>query len=171
MSDEPTNGRRLADTVASSAGTHPVGHSAHTRLPHCLRRPDCRPNEATVSKPSKTPANKAPHDAALAWELGAAARPHLSTVEADHIYIANGIGETFEAIDALITAIARERIPVGEALAATVSAWLDCYLGQNAEPLLRQLIAEVKTYPPQRTGKAAKLPRSSGDARITPTGT
>ena len=116
-----------------------------------------------MSKPSSTPASKAPDDTALAWELVAAARPHLSRAEADHIYIAIGIGETFDAIDALITAIARERIPVGEALAATVSAWLDCYLGQNAEPRLHQLIAEVSTYPPQYRRATIKLPRSSGN--------
>jgi hypothetical protein len=117
-----------------------------------------------VSKPSKTPARKAPDDTALAWELAAAARPHMSRAEADHIYIAIGIGETFDAIDALITAIARERIPVGQALAATVSAWLDCYLGQSAEPRLRDLIAEVKTYRPQQTCAATKQPRSAGGA-------
>jgi hypothetical protein len=63
----------------------------------------------------------------------------MGGAEADRIYIAIGSGETFDAIGALITAIARERIPVSQALAATVSAWLDCYLGQDAEPRLRDL--------------------------------
>lgn len=117
-----------------------------------------------MSKSSKTPASKAPDDTALAWELAAAARPHMSRTEADDIHIAIGIGETFDAIDALITAIARERIPVGEALAATVSAWLDCYRGQNGEPRLRDLIAEVKTYGPQQTCTATKQPGSAGGA-------
>lgn len=49
------------------------------------------------------------NDDALAWQLTAAARPHLSKVEADQIHIAIGIGETFAAIDALITAIARHQ--------------------------------------------------------------
>lgn len=91
---------------------------------------------------------KAPNANALAWELVAAARSHLSRVEADPIYIAIGIGETFDAIDALITAIVRQRIPVGVTLAATVSVWLDFYVGQDAEPRLRQLISEMNTYPP-----------------------
>ena len=85
----------------------------------------------------------APDDATLAWELAAAARPHLGRFEADRIYIAIGIGETFAAIDTLITAIARDRIALGEDLLATTSTWLDCYLGQDAEPRLRQLVAEV----------------------------
>jgi len=84
----------------------------------------------------------------LAWELADAARPHLSRLEADPIYIAIGIGEMFDAIDALITTIVWQRIPVGAAVAATVSAWLDFYRGQDAEPRLRQLIADMQTYPP-----------------------
>lgn len=110
-----------------------------------------------MSKP-RTPASKAPDDTALAWELAAAAKPHLSRTAADQIHIAIGIGETFDAIDALITAIARDRIPIDEALAATVSAWLDCYLGQNAEPRLRQLIAEASIYPPQHRHTATQPP-------------
>ena len=47
----------------------------------------------------------------MAWELAAAAHPHLSRVDADRIYIAIGVGDTFEAIDALLTAIARDGIP------------------------------------------------------------
>jgi hypothetical protein len=103
-----------------------------------------------VSKPSRTPVRTAPDDDALAWELAAVAHPHLSRVDADRIYIAIGVGETFTAIDALITAIARDRVHLGEATVATVASWLDCYRGQNAEPRLRQLLAEVKRYPLQQ---------------------
>jgi hypothetical protein len=102
-----------------------------------------------VSKPSRTRGPKAPDDDALAFELAAAARPHLSRVDADRFYIAIGVGDTFEAIDALITAIARDRIPLGRDVVATVATWLDCYRGQDAEPRLRQLLADVKDSPPQ----------------------
>lgn len=84
------------------------------------------------------------NDTALAWELAAAARPHLSRVEADPIYIAIGVGDTFDAIDALITAIALRRIPVDAAVAATASAWLEFHVGQDADPRLRRLIAEMR---------------------------
>jgi hypothetical protein len=100
-----------------------------------------------VSKPSRVPARKAPYDAALAWELAAAAHPYLSRCEADRIYIAIGIGDAFDAIDALITAIARDRIRLGDDLVATVVTWLDRYVGQPTEPRLRQLITEVQTSP------------------------
>jgi hypothetical protein len=62
------------------------------------------------------------------------ARPHLTRRESDHIYIAIGVGDMFAAIDGLITAIARERTPLSDDLVATVTAWLDCYVGQDAEP-------------------------------------
>lgn len=99
---------------------------------------------ATPGRPARTvPAAKVPDDTALAWELVAAARPHMARAEADQVHIAIGIGETFAAIDVLITAIARDRIAIGEDLLATVGTWLGCYLGQDAEPRLRQLLADV----------------------------
>jgi hypothetical protein len=110
-----------------------------------------------VSKPSKAPTTRAPDDDALAWALASAARPHLTRRENDRIYIAIGVGDMFAAIDDLITAIARERIPLSDDLVATVTAWLDCYVGQDAEPRLRQLIAEVKIFPPQQVSEADPL--------------
>ncbi len=101
---------------------------------------------------------KAPDDDALAWELAAAARPHLSRPDADRIYIAIGIGETFTAIDALLTAIARQAIPLGDDLVATVATWLDCYRGQDTEPRLRYILAEVKIFALQRMSAATELP-------------
>lgn len=103
-----------------------------------------------MSKPSNAPRRRAPDDDAVAWELAAAAHPHLSRVAADRIYIAIGVGDTFEAIDALLTAIARDGIPVDHGVVATVASWLDCYRGQDAEVRLRHLLAEVGSNPPQR---------------------
>ena len=103
-----------------------------------------------MSKPRKAPVRRAPDDDRVAWELAAVARPHLSRSDADRIYIAIGIGDTFEAIDALITTITRNRIPLRHDLVAPVAAWLDCYRGRDAEPRLRQLLAEVKLHLPQQ---------------------
>ena len=82
---------------------------------------------------------------ALAWELAATARPHLSRVDADRIFIPLGIGETFAAIDALITVIAQNQIPLSEDQVAVTVAWLNRYLGQGAEPRLRHLLTSVMT--------------------------
>jgi hypothetical protein len=106
-----------------------------------------------VSKPNRVPARRTPDDNALAWALASVATPHLTRRESDRIYIAIGVGETFAAIHDLITAIARGRIPLSDDLVATVTTWLDCYAGQDAESRLRQLIAEVKTRPPQQVSK------------------
>ncbi|MHA0290033.1 tryptophanase [Mycobacteroides abscessus subsp. abscessus] len=108
-----------------------------------------------MSTPRKTPVRKAPDDAALAWELAATAHPYLSRVDADRIYITLGIGETFAAIEALITAIARNQIPLNHDLVATTASWLDCYRGQSAEPRLRQLLTEVIEPAPQPNTPAA----------------
>jgi hypothetical protein len=110
-----------------------------------------------VCKPSRVPPRKVPDDAALAWELAAAAHPHLSRCEADRIYVAIGVGDAFDAIDALITAIARDRIRLGNDLVATVVTWLDRYVGQPTEPRLRQLIAEVQTSLPAATERPGPL--------------
>jgi hypothetical protein len=101
----------------------------------------------------------APDDDALAWALASAVGPHITRLEADRIYIAIGVGETFAAIDALVTAISRERIPLSDELVATLTTWLDCYVGQDAEPRLRELIAEVKSFPPQQKSESATVYR------------
>jgi hypothetical protein len=110
-----------------------------------------------VSKPNRAPSTRPLNDAALAWELAAAAHPHLSRCEADRIYIAIGIGDAFDAIDALITAIARDRIRLGDDLVAAVLTWLDRYVGQPFEPRLRELIAKVQTSPPAATKRSGSM--------------
>jgi hypothetical protein len=96
-----------------------------------------------VSNHRKAPISLAPDDIKLAWALADAARPYLSTPELNEIHISIGVGETFAAIDALVTAVARERLPLDAELAGTVAAWLDCYVGQDAEPRLRELLADI----------------------------
>lgn len=112
-----------------------------------------------MSKPRRASARKVPDDAALAWALAEAAEQHLSSLESHRIYIAIGVGETFTAIDALITAIVRDGIALGDDLVATVTAWLDCYVGQDAEPRLRELLAGTKILPPQRASATSALRR------------
>ena len=106
-----------------------------------------------MPKPRDAHASKAPDDDAVAWQLAAAARPHLSRADADRIYIHIGVGDTFDAIAALLTVIARDHLPLGHDLAATVASWLDCYRGQEAEPRLRELLAvTTRCAPPPSTG-------------------
>ena len=76
----------------------------------------------------------------LAWELAATARPYLSRIDADRIYITLGIGETFAAIEALITAIACNDIPLDDELMAEVADVRD-----GARPAEILLVADAMT--------------------------
>lgn len=97
-----------------------------------------------MSTSRSAPRRRAPDDDAVAWELAAAAHPYMSRVDADRVYIAIGIGDTFEAIDTLVTIIVAGDIPLARDVVATVAGWLDCYRGQDGELRLRQLLDEVK---------------------------
>jgi hypothetical protein len=119
---------------------------------------------------SRAPAKNAHDDAALASALAATAHPHLSRIDADPIYIALGIGETFAAIDALLTVLARNHIPLSAELGATAASWLDCYPGHDAEPRLRQLLAEIKAVSPQQISGARNQPGSGRTQRGTGSG-
>lgn len=113
--------------------------------------------------PRSAPAPKAPDGAALGWELLAAARPYLDPGDINRVHIALGIGEAFDAIDTLVTAIAQNGIPLSDDLVVRTVMWLDCYLGQDAEPRLRALLAVVKTSPPQHLSARHGLARSRSD--------
>lgn len=80
----------------------------------------------------------------LAWQLAAVARPHISTDQAHRIHIAIGTGETFEAIDTLITVIARQQLCLDARMHACTNAWLDRYVGQPAIPRLRALLVGIR---------------------------
>lgn len=96
-----------------------------------------------MSNHRKAPIPLAPDDIKLAWALADAARPYLSAPELSAIHISIGVGETFAAIDVLVTAVAREHLPLDAELVGTVTAWLDCYVGQDAEPRLREHLADI----------------------------
>ena len=100
---------------------------------------------------------RAPDADALAWALAAVAAPHLGRTHRDRVYIALGIGETFAAIEDLITLIAAHRIPLSGDLMATVSTWLDYYDGHPAHPRLQELLTELPVSPAPRTPQAGLL--------------
>jgi hypothetical protein len=97
-----------------------------------------------VSNHRRAPVPVAPDDIKLAWALADAARPYLSASEQSAIHISIGLGEAFAAIDVLVTAVARERLSLDAELVGTVTAWLDCYVGQDAEPRLREHLADIQ---------------------------
>jgi hypothetical protein len=80
----------------------------------------------------------------LAWALAQVADPYLDPVERHDIYIAIGVGETFQAITASIAAIARARLALGSDLVVAFKNWLNAYRGHDGEPRLHQLIDAVQ---------------------------
>jgi hypothetical protein len=80
------------------------------------------------------------YDADLAWELAEAAKPHLSAVERNDVFMAIGAGDTFAAIRRLFSWIAIRGIPVRLDLVESCTTWLHAYAGHEDERYLRGLI-------------------------------
>jgi hypothetical protein len=92
------------------------------------------------------PGNKV-DEAELAWALAQATHPHLDTVERHDIYIAIGVGETFSAIASLIATVVGRQLSLPAQLVNRLVSWLDAYAGNDVEPQLRRLIAQVTPQP------------------------
>src|SRR6201993_3691054 len=82
------------------------------------------------------------HEANLAWAVAEAAKPYLSAVERNAVFVAIGAGETFVAIRGLLRSVEIKRIPLGFDLLQQCRMWLRGYGGHGDERLLRRLIEE-----------------------------
>lgn len=82
----------------------------------------------------------------LAWALAATAGPHLTAGERHDIYIAIAVGDTFPAIDALVTTVVREQLALPVDLISRFARLLDAYAGHDDEPRLRELIARIQPH-------------------------
>jgi hypothetical protein len=82
------------------------------------------------------------HEADLAWAVAEAAKPYLSAVERNAVFVAIGAGETFVAIRGLLRSVEINRIPLGFDLLQQCRMWLRGYGGHGDERLLRRLIEE-----------------------------
>ena len=103
-----------------------------------------RPFEAATSTSPPRQQHPAPHGDAVGWSLVAAAHSRLRRPAAHHIYIAIGVGDTFDAIELLLAIIVEHHVRLDEDLRAAVAAWLDRYRGQDAERRLRELLRRVQ---------------------------
>jgi hypothetical protein len=81
-------------------------------------------------------------EANLAWAVAEAAKPYLSAVERDAVFVAIGAGETFAAIRGLLRSVEIKRIPLGLDLLVQCRMWLRGYGGHDDERHLRRLIEE-----------------------------
>jgi hypothetical protein len=78
----------------------------------------------------------------LAWALAEAIKPHLSTLERNHVFAAIGAGDAFPAIRYLFKSVAIKRIPLRPDLVQQCTTWLHAYVGHNDERYLRSLIED-----------------------------
>jgi hypothetical protein len=78
----------------------------------------------------------------LVWAVAEAAKPYLSAVDRDAVFVAIGAGETLAAIRGLLRSVEIKRIPLGPDLLQQCRTWLHGYGGHEDEHELRRLIEE-----------------------------
>jgi hypothetical protein len=82
------------------------------------------------------------HEANLAWAVAEAAKPYLSAMERNAVFVAIGAGDTFAAIRRLLRSVEIKRIPLRPQLLQQCRTWLRGYGGHEDERHLRRLIEE-----------------------------
>ena len=110
-------------------------------------------------------------EANVAWAVAEAAKPYLSAVERNAVFVAIGAGETFAAIRGLLRSVEIKRIPVGPDLLQQCRTWLRGYVGHEDARYLRRLIEEplipyVIAAP--ATIRATRLPAMAKAAQLAP---
>lgn len=88
-------------------------------------------------------------EAELAWDLAQFVDPYLRGAERNDIYIAIGVGETFWAIQTLITAAVRTGLLLPRELIVGCTDLLAVYVGNDHEPYIRQLIGQMQRSTPR----------------------
>jgi hypothetical protein len=103
----------------------------------------------------------------LAWAVAEAAKPYLSAVERDAVFVAIGAGETFAAIRQLFRSVEIKRIPLRPDLLHHCRTWLHGYFGHEDERYLRRLIEEPLipyAITPPATIRATRMPATPTSA-------
>jgi hypothetical protein len=85
-------------------------------------------------------------DASVAWQLADAASPCLTGNERTMIFVQLGCGEIHLATEWILAVVVHEGFPLSAALLATLTTWLDLYVGTREERRLRALIARVRPH-------------------------
>jgi hypothetical protein len=107
------------------------------------------------------------HEAKLAWAVAEAAKPYLSAVERDAVFVAIGAGETFAAIRQLFRSVEIKQIPLRPDLLHHCRTWLHGYFGHEDERYLRRLIEEPLipyAITPPATTRASRMPATPTSA-------
>ena len=86
-----------------------------------------------------------PHESDVAWDLVDSHRSCLTISELNTVFTRLGAGDYPSAIEAVLKAAARERLPMAPELTSRLSAWLDCYHGSPEHNQLRELLARCSS--------------------------
>ena len=83
-------------------------------------------------------------DSTAAWLLADAASPCLTGDERTMIFVELGCGDNHLAIERILAVAVHNRFPLPGALLATLTCWLDPYIGSREERRIRALVARVR---------------------------
>ena len=78
----------------------------------------------------------------LAWALAEAAKPYLSAVERQNVFVTIGAGYSFAAVRQLLKWVAIKRICLRPDLVQRCTTWLQAYVGHDDERHLRRLVED-----------------------------
>jgi hypothetical protein len=79
----------------------------------------------------------------LAWSLAEMAARLLDEDQRDELFVAIGVGDTFDAICSALDAISRAHCGVEGSTAIRLKAWLTAYRGHDDEAQLRRWVHRV----------------------------
>jgi hypothetical protein len=102
-----------------------------------------KPRRVVAAGPLRVIAADRDTEAALAWDLAEAVKPHLNSVQCNYVYVRIGIGETFAAIHWLITSAATTDITLPIGLIQRCRSWLNGYAGHPQQQYLGRLVERV----------------------------
>lgn len=146
----------LRTTEKPLAWPHLAFTAPHGQLPGRGRPPI--PDEAVSLRERK--GDSMPSEATLAWALADAVAVCFTATDRLGIYTTLGAGETYSAILRMLDIAVRNRYPLPARLISALATWLDCYVGNQHESMLRSLLRRVR---PETPRTAATLP----SARVT----
>ncbi|MCW2686356.1 MAG: tryptophanase [Mycobacterium sp.] len=83
-------------------------------------------------------------DSSVAWLLADAASPCLTGDDRTNVFVELGCGDNHLAIERILAVVVHKRFPLPAALLATLTRWLDPYVGSREERRIRALAARVR---------------------------
>lgn len=99
--------------------------------------------DQVVSSPARR-GDAVPSEATLAWALVDVVSICFTADDRLGIYTALGAGETYSAIQRMLVIAVRRRYRLPATLIAALTGWLDCYIGNEHEPMTRGLLNRVE---------------------------